>query len=135
MVSNMMMLRKLCFSQNADRAALDTPTEARVMPAPTSKSPEEGEFAVDSGASMHLMSKKELCSDELDTVRSSVLIVLSVPKTKTTVVLTANGDVHTHEEAQVFVHDLDFFVTVQLLEGTPGVLIAWKTLRRPRKFL
>ena len=39
----------------------------------------------------------------------------------TTVVLTANGDVHTHEE-QVFVHDLNLFVTVQLLEKTLAVL-------------
>ena len=37
-------------------------------------------------------------------------------------VLTANGEVHTHEEAQVFVHDLGLFVTVQLLEETPAVL-------------
>ena len=29
-------------------------------------------------------------------------------------VLTANGEVHTHEEAQVFVHDPNLFVTVQL---------------------
>ena len=28
-------------------------------------------------------------------------------------VLTANGEVHTHEEAEVFVHDLNQFVTVQ----------------------
>ena len=39
-----------------------------------------------------------------------------------TVVLIANGEVHTHEEAQVFVHDLNQFVTVQLLEETPAVL-------------
>ena len=37
-------------------------------------------------------------------------------------VLTGNGKVHTHEEAQVYVHDLDLFVTVQLLEETPAVL-------------
>ena len=37
-------------------------------------------------------------------------------------VLTANGEVHTHEEAQVSVHDLNLFVTVQLLEETPAVL-------------
>ena len=36
-------------------------------------------------------------------------------------VFTANGEVHTHEEAQVFVHDLNLFVTVQLLEETPAV--------------
>ena len=38
-----------------------------------------------------------------------------------TVVLTANGKVHTHEEAQVLVHDLNQFLTVQLLEETPVV--------------
>ena len=39
-----------------------------------------------------------------------------------TVVLTASGEVQPHEEAQVFVHDLSQFVTVQLLEETPAVL-------------
>ena len=38
-----------------------------------------------------------------------------------TIVLTANGEVHTLEDAQVFVHDLNLFVTVQLLEETPAV--------------
>ena len=37
-------------------------------------------------------------------------------------VLTASGEVHTHEEAQVFVHDQNLFVTVHLLEETPAVL-------------
>ena len=45
--------------KNADKATFYTPIEARVMPAPTSKSPEEREFVVDSGASVHMMSKKE----------------------------------------------------------------------------
>ena len=40
--------------------------------------------------------------------------------------MTANGEVQTNEEAQVYVHDLDLFVTVQLLEGTPAVLSLWK---------
>ena len=62
---------------------------------------------------MHMMSKKESSSEELWTVKRS-----RTP----TVVLTANGEVHTHEEAQVFVHDLKQFVTVQLLEETPAVL-------------
>ena len=38
------------------------------------------------------------------------------------VVLTAKGEVHTHEAAQVFVHDLNASVTVQLLEEMPAVL-------------
>ena len=36
-------------------------------------------------------------------------------------VITANGEVQTNE-AQVHIHDLDLFVTVQLLDDTPGVL-------------
>ena len=83
------------------------------MLAPTSKSPEEREFVVDSGASMHMMSKKDLSSHELDTSQRS---------RNPTVVLTTNGEVHTNEEAQVYVHDLNPFVTVQLLEETPAVL-------------
>ena len=39
-----------------------------------------------------------------------------------TVVLAAYGEVHTDVEAEVFVHDLNQFVTVQLLEATPAVL-------------
>ena len=62
---------------------------------------------------MHIMNKKELSSEELWTVKRS-----RIP----TVVLTANGEVHTNEEAQVFVHDLNLFVVVQLLDETPAVL-------------
>ena len=62
--------------------------------------------------------KKELSSEETDTIKRS-----RTP----TVVLTANGEVHTYEEAQVFGHDLNQFVTVQLLEETPR-----QALRRPR---
>ena len=38
------------------------------------------------------------------------------------VVLTANGEVQTHEEAQVSVHDLNQFVTVQLLKEMSAVV-------------
>ena len=81
------------------------------MPAPTSKSPEEREFVVDSGASMH-MSKKDLRSEELETLRRSRIF---------RTVVTASGDVQTNEEAQVYVYDLDLFVTVHLLSDTPAV--------------
>ena len=37
-------------------------------------------------------------------------------------VVTANGEVQTNEEAQVYVHDLGLFVAVQLLEDTTAVL-------------
>ena len=92
-----------------------TPVETRAMQAPiTSKSSEELEFVVDSGASLHMMSKKDLSSEEMGTVKRS---------RNPTVVLTANGEVHTHEEAQVFVHDLNLFVTVQFLERRPRILL------------
>ena len=85
-------------------------------PVLVSKNTEERMFVVDSGASMHMLSKKDLSSDEMGTLRRS--------RNPTTVV-TANGEVQTNEEAQVYVHDLDLFVTVQLLDETPAVLFAW----------
>ena len=39
-----------------------------------------------------------------------------------TVVMTANGEVQTFEEAQMHVQDLGLFVTVQLFDETPAVL-------------
>ena len=46
-----------------------SPAEAGIMPAPSSNKPEERQFVVDSGASMHMSRKKELSSGELDTPR------------------------------------------------------------------
>ena len=68
---------------------------------------------VDSGVSVHMVSRKYLHSAELETVRIS--------KSPTTVV-TANGGVLTQEEATVYVKELDLSVTVMLLEDTPAVL-------------
>ena len=93
------------------KATFETPFDVRVMLPPTSKSPEEREFVVDSRASMHIVSKKGSSSDELDTLRRS---------RNPTVLLTATREVHTNEEAQVLVHDLNLFVTEQVLEETPA---------------
>ena len=54
--------------RNSDKTVFFTSVEARAMLAPTSESPQERELVVDSGASMHMMSKKELSSEEMDTV-------------------------------------------------------------------
>ena len=62
---------------------------------------------------MHMVSKRDLNSAELETMRTS--------KNPTTV-MTANGEVHTREEATVYVKEFDLFVTVMLLEQTPAVL-------------
>ena len=39
-----------------------------------------------------------------------------------TTVITANGEVQTHEEAIVYVKELDIFLTMKVLENTPAVL-------------
>ena len=62
---------------------------------------------------MHMLSKKDLSSHEMGTLRRS-----RIPTT----VVTANGELPTNEQAQVYVHDLDLFVTVNILDDTPAVL-------------
>ena len=37
-------------------------------------------------------------------------------------VITANGEVQTHEEAIVYVKEMDIFLTTKVLENTPAVL-------------
>ena len=38
-----------------------------------------------------------------------------------TIVITANGEVQTHEEATMYVKELDMFLTMKVLENTPAV--------------
>ena len=75
-----------------------SPSENWCLPSPSTIKPEEREFVVDSGASMHMISKKDLNSAELETVTTS-----RSPMT----VITANGEVQTNEEATVYVRELD----------------------------
>ena len=84
-----------------------------VLLASSTKEPEEREFVVDSGASVQLVSEKDLNSAELETVRTS---------RSPTTVMTAYAEVQTRDEATVYVKELDVFVTVMLLEETPEVL-------------
>ena len=81
-------------------------------PASTLK-PEEREFVVDSGASMHMISKKDLSKAEMDTLTKSC---------SPAIVIAANGEVQTHEEAIVYVKELDIFLTMKVLDNTPAVL-------------
>ena len=74
--------------------------------------PEEREFVVDSGASMHMISKKDLNSAAMDTLTKSCSPAM---------VTTANGEMQTHEEATVYVKELDIFLTMKVLENTPAV--------------
>ena len=79
--------------------------------------PEEQEFVVDSGASMHMISKKDLSNFDMDTLTKSC---------SPTVVITANGEVQTHEEAVVYVKELDMLLILKVLENTPAVLLFGK---------
>ena len=73
-----------------ERAIFFSPSEIRCLPSSTLK-PEEREFVVDSGASMHMISKKDLNSAELETVTTS-----RCPTT----VITANSEVQTNKRPQ-----------------------------------
>ena len=62
---------------------------------------------------MHMISKKDLSDAEMDTLTKSCC---------PTIVITANGEVQTHEEATVYVKELDIFLSMKVLENTPAVL-------------
>ena len=62
---------------------------------------------------MHMISRKDSNSAELETVTTS---------RSPTTVITANGEVQTHEEATVYVKELDIFLTMKVVENTPSVL-------------
>ena len=90
--------------KNSDTATFDTPIEDRVMQAPTIlKRPEERELAVEQ---QRIKFRRDGHSFEVRKFYSSVACL---------------WEVRPHEEAQVFVHDLNQFVTVQLFEETPAV--------------
>ena len=56
---------------------------------------------MDSGASMHMISKKDLSEAEMDTLTKSC---------SPTIVITANGEVQTHEEAIVYVKEVGYIL-------------------------
>ena len=62
---------------------------------------------------MHMISKKDLNHAEMVTLTKSC---------SPTMVMTANGEVQTHEEATVYVKELDIFLTMKVRENTPAVL-------------
>ena len=62
---------------------------------------------------MHIISKKDLGDAEMDTLTKSC---------SPTIVISANGEVQTHEEGTVYVKELDIFLTMKVLDNTPAVL-------------
>ena len=100
------------YTSSKNKATFFSPAEKWVLPSASAREPEEREFVVDSRASMHMVSEKDL-NAELETMRTS--------KSPTTVMM-ANGEVRTKKEATVHVKQLDLFVTVMFLQETPAVL-------------
>ena len=60
-----------------------------------------------------MICNKDLSDAEMDTLTKSC---------SPTIVITAIGEVQTHEEAIVYVKELDIFLTMKVLENTPAVL-------------
>ena len=94
-----------------DKATFFSPTDEWSLQAASTIKPKEREFVVDSGASMHMLSRKDLNSVEVETVRFT---------RRPTTVMTANGEVQTKEETTI--KELDLFVTVMLTEDTRAVV-------------
>ena len=98
--------------EKKNKAASFSLSENWCLFAPSYLELEEREFVVDSGALMHMISKNDLNSAEMDTLTKSC---------SPTIVITANGEVQTHEEATVYVKELGIFLTMKVLEDTPAV--------------
>ena len=63
--------KKITSSKRKTKLHSTRPRKNGVLLAASTKEPEEREFAVDSGASMHMVSKTDLSTAELETMRSS----------------------------------------------------------------
>ena len=95
-------------------------TRPRSAPLPTGTLFEKGRARLRGGfwiVNAHAEQKGNKLRRELDTLRKS-----RNPPTVT----SANGEVQTNEEAQVYVHDLHLFVTVQIFDVTLAVLSSGK---------
>ena len=93
-----------------ERAAFFSLSENR-CPLASNLKLEEREFVVDSGASMFLISRKDLNSAEMDILTESCSLTIVIP---------SNGEVQTHDEATVYVKELDIFLTMKVLGDTPA---------------
>ena len=83
------ILLKTCTKlKEKDKAAFYFTAKEWVVPAASQKELKEREFVVDSGAGMQMVSKKDLNSAELETMRTS---------RSPTTVMTVNGEVRNRE--------------------------------------
>ena len=71
---------------------------------------------------MHMIRKKDLSDAEMDTLTKSCTC-------SPTIVITANGEVQTYEEAIVYVKELDIFLTIESPRKHASSIVARKALR------
>ena len=69
---------------------------------------------------MHMISKKDLSNAEMDTLTKSF---------SPSIVITASGEVQTHEEATVYVKELDIFLDDESPRKHASSIVARKALR------
>ena len=69
---------------------------------------------------MHMMSKKDLNSTEMYTLTKSC---------SPTIVITANGEVQTHEKATVYVKALEYILDNESPRGYASSIVVRKALR------
>ena len=86
------LAKNICKLKKKDKSTFHSPSEEWVLLVTSIRELEEREFVVDSRASMHMVSKKDLNASELETTRTSRI---------STTVMTANGEVQTRQEATV----------------------------------
>ena len=101
------------------KATFFSRSENWCLPASLNLKPEEREFVVDSGASKHMISKKDLNSAELETVTTS-----RSPTTQPMVKCR-----RMKRPQFIMSKNWGIFLTRKVLEDTPAVFIARKALR------
>ena len=95
-----------------NRATFFSFSEYRCLPASILK-PAERKFVVDSGASMHMISKEDLKDVEMDTSTKSCCLLM---------IIATNGELQKHGEATVYVKEFDIFLIMKVIENTLTVL-------------
>ena len=69
---------------------------------------------------MQMISKKDLNDAEMDTLTKSC---------SPTILITTNGEVQTHEEATVYVKELEYILDYDSPQKYASSIVAWKALR------
>ena len=105
------LAKKILKLKERHKAAFFSPTEKWCLPSPSRIRLEGRELVVDSGASMHMISRKDLNSAELDTVKFSRITITVVTAKKCR-----------RMKRQLSMSRNWTFLTLKILEDTPAVL-------------